>query len=104
MTMIVPILYAILRTFFSENVDASLRRVISLSRGWRHVPGLSTSGAFLVGVALTGVDTGIATKNGTRKCFALLFWRQTAMASKQADGNQGRWSSAAVGVVCQMEV
>lgn len=48
-------LYAILRTFFSENVVALRRRVISSIRGCRHVPGLSATGAALTGV-LTGVD------------------------------------------------
>lgn len=46
------------RTFFSEKVVASRRRVISLRRGWRQVPGLSVTetGAPLTGVDLVGVD------------------------------------------------
>lgn len=46
-------LYAIRRTFFSEKFVASRRLVISSSRGWRQVPGLSIAAAGVV--CLTGV-------------------------------------------------
>lgn len=64
-TSSVTTLYAILRTFFSVKVVASRRRVISLRRGCRHVPGLLVAsegmisfggGGDSVGVDLMGVD------------------------------------------------
>lgn len=52
-----PMFRAILLTFFSENVVAFRRLVISFRRGCLHVPGLSTIGVGFCGVDLTGVLT-----------------------------------------------
>ena len=53
-------LYAIVLTFFSENIVLPCRRVISASRGCFQFPGLSVA----TGIRLTGVDCFAAAAGG----------------------------------------